>query len=640
MCGIVGVVHHPNSVSHIDIETLKAMTDVIIHRGPDDEGQWIDSSSKCGLGFRRLSIIDLSLAGHQPMHSPDMRYSIVFNGEVYNHAVLREELQSRGFQYRSRTDTESILYGFQTFGPQVLQKMVGMWAIAIWDSESRELFCARDRIGVKPLYYYHQDGVFICASEIKSILKHPSVRARMNIEELPNYLCFSMSSEHSTLFSDIHKLPAGHFLTLKSNGQLEIKSYWSPVNSTTQMSSLNSIELQTELMRLLRQAVKDRMMSDVPFGVFLSGGIDSSVNVALMSELMNRPVDSFTVGFKELEKYNELQYARAVSKHFSTNHHEVLIDNVEAHQELESMVWHEDEPNGDPVCIPLYFLSKLTRESGTTVIQVGEGSDEQLVGYPWMLREWKFYNSYWKYFQRLPKSLRNTAYSVAKMIMTPSDNFLALDYIRRGSVGDELYWGGAVDLTPSHLQIVLGEAYKQHSKTPSQLANRLHAWAKQMLPAKGDYMQEMAFYELKHRLPELLLMRVDKLGMAHSLEARVPFLDHRLVEFTMTIPSKEKMPDGHSTKVLLKKAVEGILPHDIIYRKKQGFAAPVSEWFRGPWYDFALQEILESDLVKNGILDRDGVSRLFLVHRSQKRNFGKSLYSLLNLVLWHKKFGL
>ncbi len=637
MCGIVAVLVSSKHRKVNDIETVKLMTDAIVHRGPDDEGQWISTNGRCGLGFRRLSIIDLSTAGHQPMLSESGSHAIVFNGEIYNHAKLRSVLQSEGFRYRSKTDTESILYGLMSKGTPFLHEMVGMWAIACWDEGKQELFVSRDRIGIKPLYYYCQDGLFICASEIKSILAHPDVRPELNIDELPNYLSFSMSGSDASLFKGIKKVPAGHYLTVSKDAEVQLHEYWSPLHRNIQMSTLSVQETQDQIMRLLRQAVKDRMMSDVPFGVFLSGGIDSSVNVALMSELMDRPVDSFTVGFRELEKYNELEYARQVSEHFHTNHHEILIDHSDALPLLETMVWHEDEPNGDPVCIPLYFLSQLTRASGTTVIQVGEGSDEQLVGYPWMLRELRFYNSTWKYFRSLPKSMQKLLGKPAMQWLKRDSNFLAADYIRRALEDNELYWGGGVDMTPTHQEILFGAEFKHMVPMASQLPRLIHQSAREKYPDL-EYLQEMAFFELRHRLPELLLMRVDKLTMAHSLEARVPFLDHRLVEFTMTIPTATKIPNPGATKLLLKKAVESILPHDVIYRKKQGFAAPVSEWIRGSWYSYVENEILNGSLVRNGVLAQGGVEHLLRVHKSGKRNFGKSLYALLNLSLWYKRF--
>lgn len=637
MCGIVGIVEPRNVQPQINEQILKSMTDSIAHRGPDDEGQWMANDRTCGFGFRRLSIIDLSSAGHQPMSTPDGRYTIVFNGEIYNHASIRHDLEQKGYVYRSRTDTETILYGYQEYGVELLQRMVGMWDLAIWDNNTKELFCARDRIGIKPLYYSYQQGRFIFASEIKAILRHPSMKAEMNREELPNYLCFSMSSEHSTLFQHIHKLPAGHYLHLTSDGSLQIQRYWSPLRENTAYTTMDATEIRNEIMRLLRQAVKDRMMSDVPFGAFLSGGIDSSVNVALMAELMDRPVDTFTVGFKELEKYNELEHARKIRDVFQTNHHEILIDHTDVLPMLETMAWHEDEPNGDPVCIPLYFLSQLTRKSGTTVIQVGEGSDEQFVGYPWLVREWNFYNKQWAWFNKMPGFLKSSLYAVSKPFFQRGGNYLALDYLRRAAQGNELYWGGGVDLTPSHLEILLSSSHRQLATIPPLLPARIHEEARNRSP-KGDYIQEMAFYELAHRLPELLLMRVDKMTMAHSLEARVPFLDHRLVEFSMTIPWQQKLPEGNATKVLLKKAVEDILPHDIIYRKKQGFAAPVSEWFRTHWYEYARHEILQSPLMKTGIFSTFGVEHLLHLHKSGKKNMGKSLYTLVNLALWYKRY--
>jgi asparagine synthase (glutamine-hydrolysing) len=636
MCGIVGIVDKRRQ-PRIDESLVRAMTDVIEHRGPDDEGQWISPDHECGLGFRRLSIIDLSSAGHQPMHTPDGRFTIVFNGEIYNHAELRPDLQSKGYVYSSRTDTETILYGYKEYGASFLHRMVGMWGIALWDNETRELFCARDRIGVKPLYYYHSDGLFIVASEIKSILKHPDVRARMNIDELPSYLALSASGPSETMFEGIHKIPAGHTLTLTANGRVRLERYWSPLQQNQAWSKLSVQDTQDHILALLRQAVKARMMSDVPFGVFLSGGIDSSVNVALMAELMNRPVDTFTVGFKELEAYNELQYARQVATHFGTNHHEILIDHTDALPALETMVWHEDEPNGDPVCIPLYFLSKLTRDSGTTVIQVGEGSDEQLCGYPWLLRDWRFYNGPWKWFRLLPQSIQKGITRVAGSVLSARHEYLALDYMRRAAMNNELYWGGGIDMTPTHQQFVVGKEYRSKISNVERLVGTIHEEARALNP-QGDYIQEMAYFEFRHRLPELLLMRVDKLTMAHSLEARVPFLDHRLVEFTMSIPAATKIPDPYTTKSLLKKAVERILPHDIIYRKKQGFQAPVQEWFRGPWKDFATHVLMESPLVRENILDKKGIERAFAMQEGGKKGVGKSLYSLVNLCLWHKRF--
>lgn len=636
MCGIAGLVdlNRQTSVSEV---LLKKMSDIISHRGPDDDGQWVSDNRKCGLAFRRLSIIDLSAAGHQPMSEPSGRYTIVFNGEIYNHERLRPDFESKGYRYRSRTDTETILYGYKEYGSNFLHKMIGMWNLAIWDNENEELFCARDRIGVKPFYYTYKDGRFIFGSEIKSILQHPSVERDVNYGEMTNYLAFSMSSDQSTLFEGIHKLPAGHFLRLKKDGTLIIQRYWSPLAEKVEYTTMSEKEIIDEIMRLLRQAVKDRMMSDVPFGVFLSGGVDSSTNVALMAELMDRPVDTFSVGFKELEKYNEMEYARKVAKLFNTNHHEILIDHNDALPVLEDLVWHEDEPNGDPVCIPLYFLSKLTREAGTTVIQVGEGSDEQFVGYPWMVREYKFYKTYWKYFTSLPSFVRSGVYNIAKPILSKRGQFLALDYIRRGAEGDELYWGGAATVVKTFQERLLNKNHSPFLASPQRMIERIYKEAEARQKNKNDFFQKIAFFELSQRLPELLLMRVDKMTMAHSLEARVPFLDSRLVEFTMTIPPHHRVNETFETKHLLKKAVSGILPKDIVYRKKQGFDAPIKEWLKKEWFDYMKSVFMESRLTKEKIWDYGFIELLMNQHKNSMYNHSRQLFNLLNLALWYKK---
>lgn len=644
MCGIAGIVEYSPSQPTISEALLKRMSDAIAHRGPDDDGQWMSSNRKAGLAFRRLAIIDLSANGHQPMTTADGRFTIVFNGEVYNHRALRNELEAKGYQYRSQSDTETILYGFAEWGVDVLQRMVGMWGLAIWDDHKQELFCARDRIGIKPLYYTRQGGRFLFGSETKAMLVHEQISASMNMAELPNYLTYSMTGA-TTLFENIHKLAPGHFLRLSKNGDLRTEEYWNPMNAalhqTPNATPQSSVEIEQEVMRLLRQSVKDRMMSDVPFGVFLSGGIDSSLNVALMAELMDRPVDTFSVGFKELEQYNEMQYARRVAAVFKTNHHEILIDHKDALEVMERLAWHEDEPNGDPVCIPLNFVSKLTRESGTIVVQVGEGSDEQFAGYSWMHRELRFYHSWWRWFQALPASVRSLSYGVAKPLLASQGQFLALDYLRRGARGSSLYRGGGVDVVPTLQERLFTPQFRHLYETSDALAQNLNAEALARKP-DADFLAQIAYFEFRHRLPELLLMRMDKISMAHGLEARVPFLDHRLVEYTMTLPENVKVPRleyaGGETKHLLKRAVENILPQDIIYRKKQGFAAPVNEWFRKPLKSYWESEVLSSRLVKDGVFDRKTLESLMQRHTSGKRNDGKSLYALLNLALWHKQF--
>jgi asparagine synthase (glutamine-hydrolysing) len=637
MCGIAGIIEYSSNEPQINQSVLKQMSDVITHRGPDSEGQWISPDKRCGFAFRRLAIIDLSEAGNQPMSTPDGRFTIVFNGEIYNHLSIRQELIAKGYKYRSNSDTETILYGYQEWGEEILQKMLGMWGLAIWDNDKKELFCARDRIGIKPLYYTIQNGRFAFGSEIKSILQHPSISPDFNFDELPNYLNWGMSSNRESLFKNIKKLTAGHYLKLNSKGEISITRYWSSLKQNQEYSKLSENEIHSEVLRLLRQAIKDRMMSDVPFGVFLSGGIDSSLNVALMAELMDRHVDTFSVGFKELEKYNELEYARKIAKLYGTNHREILIDHNDAFPILEDLTWHEDEPNADPVCMPLWFLSKLTRDSGTIVIQVGEGSDEQFCGYTWMLRDYNFYKSWWHYYYALPPFIKKTIFHSVKPILEWKNQMLILEYLRRGTYNNQLYWSGVSMLPRTQQNLLLTSKYSNLIANPEKHADFLHQEALELNP-RADYLQRIAYVELQQRLAELLLMRVDKIGMAHSIEARVPFLDHRHVEFTMSLPPDIRVPDKTTTKSVLKKAVESILPHEIVHRKKQGFWAPVNEWLRNDWYNFAYSTVMNSYFVKDNIFNKDYINKIFKLHKSGKQNQGLQIFSLMTLSLWHKRF--
>ncbi|HOV92423.1 MAG TPA: asparagine synthase (glutamine-hydrolyzing) [Candidatus Kapabacteria bacterium] len=637
MCGIAGIYKTNQSKFEINDKLLKSMSDIIHHRGPDSDGVWLARNRNCGFSFRRLAILDLSENASQPMHTPDGRYTIVFNGEIYNHLELRKELIAKGYKYRSNSDTESILYGYAEWGEAILDKMIGMWAFAIYDEQTQELFAARDRMGIKPFYYYYDNGDFIFASEIKAILQYPNYHKDINFDELSNYLTFGATSCYSSIFSKINKLPSAHYLKINSQGNLEIKRYWNPFQSNINYSEWSEDEITKEIMRLLRDSVHIRMISDVPFGAFLSGGIDSSLNVALMSEFMDRPVDTFTVGFKDLVKYNELEYADLVSKIFKTNHHEIIIDHEMALPMLDEIAWHLDEPNADPVSIPIYFLSNLTRNEGTIMVLMGEGSDEQFIGYNWMLRDFKFHETYWKAYHYLPKLVRKFNFNIIKPLFIAKNQYLALDYLDRAGNSWEQYWSGIPMLTNQEILKLLNDKSHYRMESTHQYAKSLHNLALQF-NSNADYSQRSIFLELTQRLPEMLLDRVDKMGMANSIEARVPFLDHRLVEMTSTLNLQKKIPDKHTTKYLLKKASKGVIPDEIIYRKKQGFSAPMSEWLRNEWYDYAKDKIDNSYLVREGIFNKQFIDRIMQTHRSGKVNFSKEIYSLLSLSLWQEQF--
>jgi asparagine synthase (glutamine-hydrolysing) len=410
MCGIAGIFNYSQTPNLVSSELIRQMTDEIAHRGPDDDGVYISPNAMLGLGFRRLAIVDLSPAGHQPMATRDGSIWIIFNGEIYNHLAIRAELEAKGYEYTSRSDTETILYAYQEWGIECVKKFYGMFGIALWDSRKEELYLIRDRIGVKPLYYTFQNGALYFASETKAIFKNPNVRKALNPQGFYDYLTFGITPPNKTMFKDVFKLEAGHYAVITKKGEMRKTPYWD-LNHHTETFPNEKFSSEAfcveNIRRLLRDSIKLRMMSDVPFGVMLSGGIDSSLNVALMSELMSRPVDTFTVGFSDLQKYNELGYARQIADQFETNHHEVLITEADAINFLPKMIWHQDEPNADPVCVPLYFVSKLCRDSGTIVAQVGEGSDESFSGYKSYLQALQFYRYY---YALMPQSVKELAY--------------------------------------------------------------------------------------------------------------------------------------------------------------------------------------------------------------------------------------
>jgi asparagine synthase (glutamine-hydrolysing) len=633
MCGIGGVFDYGFRANpQISPELLTRMSDAMVHRGPDDAGYYIAPTGICGLTFRRLAIIDLTPAGHQPMLSPDGRFALVFNGEIYNHRTIRAELEAKGYRYKSQSDTETILYAYQEWGEACLEKFFGMFAIAIWDNDKKELFCARDRVGIKPLYYATPNGRFIFASEIKVLLRHPSLHAQLNEDALPHYLSIMMPPAPETMFEGIFKLEAGHSLRIDASGKITKRQWWSLLNAGAPLENIREEEAIEEIRRLLRQSIKDRMMSDVPFGVFLSGGIDSSLNVALMAELMERPVQTFSVGFKDLEKYNEMHYARAIAKKFGTDHHEILIDSHDAEGVLSNLAYHEDEPNGDPVCIPLYFVSKLARDAGTIVVQVGEGSDEEFAGYRWLVRDIKLYDRMWKPLGMIaPKVMRRAAYLAASPLVK---NPLIREYMRRFSRGEELFWGGALAFTEEHKRRMLN-GYDDRDSS-SRFADKWHKEVGVAYP-NTEFTRRAMYLEFKQRLPELLLMRVDKIGMAVSIEARVPFLDHRIAEFAFRLPRRIKLGPNNVPKYILKKAAEGILPNEHIYRKKMGFAAPVNEWLKTDLKQYLEDHLFQSELLKTHT-NVGYIRQLVHEHTSGVRNNGQLLWSLLNLTLWEERF--
>ncbi len=638
MCGICGVWEYGASRGNVELALIERMRDVMTHRGPDDAGELIFDEGRGGFGFRRLSIIDLSPAGHQPMRGCTDRVWLVFNGEIYNHAELRAALEQRGHVYASRTDSETILHLYEERGLDFVHDIEGDYAIALWDADREQLVLARDRAGVKPLYFYQQNGRFIFASEIKAILEHPAVTPAVNEEALYHYLTFVTTPAPQTLFRDVQKLPAGHMLVVNRDGTACMTQYWDALPPASPVVR-SEAEHQQNILELLRASIKKRMMADVPFGVFLSGGVDSSANVALMSELMTQPVRTFTVGFHDTEELNELKSARAISKRFGTNHHEVMIGREEMMKFLPALVFHQDEPIADPVCVPLYYVSKLARDTGTIVVQVGEGSDEIFGGYDWFRTYLQIEERFWRHAERFPVSARHAASVLAKpLVKRVLKKRMAGELVRRLGANESLFWGGAVVFDETMKPAVLSPEMRARYNGLSTY-NIVREYQETIAAARpdSDYAARMTYLELKLRLPELLLMRVDKITMATSVEARVPFLDHHLIEYAMGLPRNLKVK-GTTGKHILKRALESVLPNDVLYKPKRGFGAPIHEWFRGPGGKELVGQLMNSSMREQNFFDYSFIQRIADEHQRGIRDWSANLWCLLNLSLWYERW--
>jgi asparagine synthase (glutamine-hydrolysing) len=623
MCGIAGIVRLPGGPP-VDGALAQRMSDIIAHRGPDDSGVYVSPDGCTALANRRLAIIDLSPAGHMPMSDDTGKLWITYNGEVYNHADHHPDLEARGHTLRSHSDTEVIVRLYREYGPDALHKLRGMFAVAIWDEDKHELFLARDRLGVKPLYYTFAGGQFIFASEIKAILLHPAVRRAVDEEALYHYLSFLTSPAPKTLFADIFKLLPGHYAILTPDGQLAVTEYWDVYDSAQNHPGWTAEQYQEALIAELRESIRLRMVSDVPFGVFLSGGIDSSTNVALMAEQMDRPVQTFSIGYAGHERHNEFEHARLVAQQFGADHHEVVIDEDDLVSFLPSLVYHQDEPIADPVCVPIYYISKLARDSGTIVIQVGEGADELFGGYTHWMDVLRLYHGAWQGFIRLPAPMRRLALAAAPL----SRESIRYEFVRRAKAEEELFWGGAE---------AFGEARKSRLISADLRARLgdLTSWDvirpyRQRFVERSthpDYLNYMAYLDLRLRLPELLLMRVDKMSMATSVEARVPYLDYVFVGLAMSIPERFKL-NGGTTKYLLKQTVRGLIPDAIIDRPKQGFTVPVEEWLQAQ-----LGSVMRTKLL-DFVQRTDYFDPAALRSMTDRRD--TLTWYLLNFALWHE----
>jgi asparagine synthase (glutamine-hydrolysing) len=638
MCGITGAFGYGKSGPGIDEATLWRMTDAMAHRGPDGRAIHHDPAQRLGLGHRRLSIIDLA-AGHQPMANDDGSLWIVFNGEIYNHVAIRERLQAKGVRFQTRCDTEAILRLYEERGAECVHELLGMFAFAIWDAKRERLFLARDRIGIKPLYWCDTGGELLFASELVALFEHPAVSRKMDLESFYHHLSFMSTPAPRTMFEGVAKLAPGHRMTVDRSG-VRVERWWDALDAPRLAPADWADEgaVARTILDKLETAVRDRMMSDVPFGVFLSGGIDSSVTTALMAQCSDLPINTFTVGYSgaDTDHLNELHHARRIAEQYRTNHHEVVIGHREVLDYLPRLLDHQDEPVADPVCVPLYYVSKLAADAGIKVIQVGEGSDELFMGYPPFLQTVRFHDRVTRPLSHLPRGVRAAIHGLAGPALRAIGRRAgSWEELLHRSVDQHPFLGGAIPLTDrDKARVVPG---RPPGVASWDVVRAFHEELDRRWP-DADCVQHMSYVELRQRLPELLLARVDKITMSVSLEARVPFLDHRLVEYALRLPQSIKIR-GDETKSILKKAVAGLIPDDLIHRRKQGFPAPMSQWVFEHEFGAHLRDtILHSPLVRDGLLDGAAVRGYVDAHFARQRDHGSLLWTFFNLTLWHRRW--
>ena len=628
MCGICGVAYPRSTLRQIDDTRLRVMRDSMWHRGPDEADYFTDAM--VGLAHRRLSIVDLA-AGSQPMANEDGTVWIVYNGEVYNHRSLRPALEAAGHVYSSSSDTETIIHLYEEHGTDALQYLRGMFAFAIWDRKKRQLLLARDRLGIKPLYYTLTDeGVLWFASEIKALIEVGAIRAELNYAALPDYAANRATSGEETLFRGVKRLMPGHFL-LWDDGSIRIEKYWD-LDFTETHSSLSEHDYVEQFAELFRESVQLRLMADVPLGVFLSGGIDSSAIATVMSQMISEPLKSFSVAFDEQEA-NELAYSRLVAQSIGAEQHEVVVTPEQFFDSLPTLIYHEDEPIAHPSSVPLYFVSKLASDH-VKVVLTGEGSDELLAGYAryrktvYNLRLAQAYNNY------VPAALRSVFKRAVEADSVPPGvrqkarrSFLYLSPDLR-----EIYFDNFSVFSRSGQRSLFTNEAQERSGTSDPYSVAIASISTSNARTLID---SLLAADLKTYLHELL-MKQDQMSMAASIESRVPFLDHKLVEFAVALPAEMKLR-GLTTKYVLRKAMKGILPPAILNRRKMGFPVPVGKWLRGKFSHLLDEYVLSNRVAERRIFDPVFTRDLVLRHRAGE-DHTERLWSLINFEMWQRRF--
>jgi asparagine synthase (glutamine-hydrolysing) len=626
MCGICGI-YYFDGTRKVSEYLVRQMTGVLHHRGPDDYGTW--TKDNIGLGQARLSIIDLSPQGHQPMSNEDGTVWITLNGEIYNYLDLRRELEAKGHTFRSQTDTETIVHLWEEEGENCVKKLCGMFAFALWDDRRHTLFLARDREGKKPLYYAHLTDRILFGSEIKAILQDPEYRPEPDLMAIHHYLAYQSVPAPYCAFQGVQKLPPAHSLLLKE-GRGSPRRYWklSYRDKLTVKNDKDASDLQHEIIDRLREATRIRLMSDVPLGAFLSGGVDSSIIVALMAGLMDQPVKTFSIGFTS-EEYNELPYARMVAQRYGTDHHEFIV-TPDAQAIFPELVWHYNEPFADSSAIPTYYVAKLARDY-VTVVLTGDGGDENFAGYQ-------------RYQNQGDYALKSTFPSLFSRFMRPDQllrNFVFEDdwrrTFRRLKALDQkklLYY---LRITHFH------ESYQRQLYTPEfrRLLGKVCTvdlmLDKYRESDAHDFLDATLDVDLGIYLPDTLMTKTDIAAMAHALELRAPMLDHTFLEFAARIPANLKLKDGTIGKYIFKKAVEPFLPNEVIYRKKMGFGVPIDHWFRNELKEMVYDTLLGSSARARGYFRHEYIESMLSRHQAGE-NWQFLIWNLLMLELWHLMF--
>lgn len=627
MCGLCGLLRLNPEAGHPNTALLEAMNLSLAHRGPSDSGTWQDE--RVALGSRRLSVIDLSLAGHMPMSNEDGSIHIVYNGEVYNFQTLRErfKLDAHGHQFRSRTDTEVLVHLYEEMGPDMAQHLDGMFAFAIWDARRDELHLARDRFGIKPLFYQRDADWFRFGSEIKAILVDSRVQRRVCLQALHDFLSFNYIPGEQTAFEGIYELPPAHWMTVRADGRISRRRYWQA--SYYPDPSLAEGKVIDTARDLMAQAVERQLIADVPIGVLLSGGMDSSSLVALMQRATNEPIHTYSVGF-ESASFNELPYARIVAEHFGTVRREVVVTPTLVRDLLPKYLSYIDEPYADGSAIPTYYVCQLAKDEVVVVLS-GEGGDEVFAGY----ETYAAYNvSRW--FRRVPRAVRQNALAPAVNRLPVSHSKLSLEFKLKRLVAGQ-------DLPPAdaHLwwRIVLTEARKREVYSAQALDHfdpqpsiRLFHAAFAEACADDDLSRLFAI-DSTIFLPDDLMIKNDRMSMAHSLEARVPMTDNDLVEFMGHVPTTLKMKNGR-LKYVMRQAMTGILPREIINKKKVGLEMPYSHWLRFELNDLMLTYLASGRVQETGLFQPAAIQALVDEHMARRHDHGRVLWALLNFMMW------